>query len=690
MQRSTLALVAGALAVNTFGLAACSATAQRDDSAAGSEQGLASSVHVLTSRNDPARTGANLAEKVLTTSNVGGQTFGHVFTRNVDGQVYAQLLYVGGVNGKNLVYVATEHNSVYAFDADDLRTTAPPVWQKSFGPSVPSADTGCGLLTPEIGITSTPVIDIVARTMWFTAKTKESGAYIHRLHAIDIATGVERPNSPVVVTASAPGSGAGSVGGVITMDPLRHMNRPGLLKAGNAIYLGFASNCDIGPYHGWVLGYDATTLAQTAVHVDTPDGSEGGIWHGGVGLNADENGDVFYVSGNGTFDGVSNFGNSVVRLHPEASANPASGLSVASFFTPFDSSDANDGDLDLGSTGGMLIPGTQLLVTGDKRGLGFLVNKNQLGGFVDQDSQIVQRFQGSTRGMFGGAAFYKHGAGGSYFLWGTGDRLKSFAFDGTQLVLPPQVNTTSLIGYPGGQLSVSADGETAGTAVLWTVRSKRTSAGLAQSAGAGVLQAFDANDVTSELWSSDARASDMLGSIAKFAPPTVANGRVFVGTASNQLVVYGLFAGNPAPGVSVPDAGPDAGTDAGSGSTSDAEGGADAQPDATTSSGSAPTWSQIYALYIGPGTPGHCSGTGGCHTTSHGGFTCGTSKSACFQGLVSAGLVTPADGAASPIGAVGQSPLVWLGGGMPLDSAAPNPAAAAAVQAWVAAGALDD
>ncbi len=679
MRRSTLALVAGALALATSALAACSGTAAEDASVAGSEQGLASNVHVLTSRNDAARTGANLAEKVLTTSNVGGATFGKLFTRNLDGQVYAQPLYVGGVNGKNLVYVATEHNTVYAFDADDLRVTAPPVWQKNFGPSVPAADTGCGLLTPEIGITSTPVIDVVAKTIWFTAKTKENGTYVHRLHALDIANGLERANSPVVITASAPGSGAGSVNGVVTMNPLRHMNRPGLLKAGNSIYLGFASNCDIGPYHGWVLGYDATTLAQTAVHVDTPNGSEGGIWHGGVGLNADENGDVFYVSGNGTFDGVSNFGNSVVRLHPDGAAGPASGLSVASFFTPFDSSDANDGDFDLGSTGGMLIPGTQLLVTGDKRGLGFLVNKNQLGGIVDQDSQIVQRFQGSTRGMFGGAAFYKKGAGGRYYLWGTGDRLKSFAFDGTQFVLPPQVNTSTLIGYPGGQLAVSADGDTAGTAVLWTVRSKRTSAGLAQSAGAGVLQAFDANDVTHELWSSEAKPSDMLGSIAKFAPPTVANGRVFVGTASNQLVAYGLFAGNPPP-VTV---GPDGGGDASDGA---------AAPDGAPEAGNvaAPTWSQIYALYIGPGTPGHCSGTGGCHTTLRGGFTCGATKSACFQGLVAAGLVTPANGSASPLGIVGQSPLVWLGGGMPLDSAAQNPAAAAAVQAWVAAGALDN
>jgi hypothetical protein len=426
-----------------------------------------------------------------------------------------------------------------------------------------------------------------------------------------------------------------------------------------------------------VLGYDATTLQQTAVHVDTPSGSEGGIWHGGVGLNADDNGDVFYVSGNGTFDGVKNFGNSVVRLKPGAA-----GFTVGSFFTPFDSSDANDSDLDLGSTGGMLIPGTQLLVTGDKRGIGFVVNKNQMGGLAAQDSQIVQRFQGSVRGMYGGAAFYKRGTGGNYYLWGTGDRLKSFAFDGTKMVLPAQVNTSSLIGYPGGQLSVSADGETLGTAVLWTVRSKRTSPGLAQSAGAGVLQAFDALDVTHELWSSDTSPNDVLGSVAKFAPPTVANGRVFVGTASNQLVVYGLVAGNPEADAGAP---PEAGA-----LEAAADGGTDGDAAPEAAAAGAPTWTQIYAQYIGPGTPGHCSGTGGCHTASRAGFKCGTSASECFTGMVQAGLVTPANGAASPIGMVGQSPLVWLGGGMPLDDDSPNPAAAVAVQAWVAAGAKNN
>jgi hypothetical protein len=650
-------------------LAACG-TGARGDEAEGADQALASNVHVLTSRNDPGRTSANLEEKVLTTSNVKAGSFGKVYARSVDGQIYAQPLYVGGVNGKNVVYVATEHNSVYAFDADDVRASAPPIWQKNLGPSVPSQDTGCGLLSPEIGITSTPVIDLQAKTIWVTAKTKESGRYVHRLHALDIATGAERPSSPVEIIAQAPGDGAGSVGGVVRLDPLKHLQRPGILKAGNTIYLGFGSNCDIDPYHGWVIAYDATTLQQKGVHVDTPGGEMGGIWHAGVGLASDEAGDVFYVSGNGTFDGQTNFGNSTVRLHPTAN-----GLVVASWFTPFDSSAANARDLDLGSTGGMLIPGTNKLLAGDKRGVFFLVDKDQMGGFANGDAQIVQRFQATARGAFGGAAFYKKGAGGTLYVWGTGDRLKAFRFDGQRFLTPPLVNASTLIGYPGGQVSVSANGEIGGTAIVWTVRSKRTSPGLAISAGAGVLQALDASDITRELWSSDARAQDALGDVSKFAPPTIANGRVFVGTSSNQLVAYGLFAGaQPDAGVATPlDAGSDAG-DAG----------------APRDGGEAPTWTQLYTRFFGPDTPGHCSGTGGCHTTLRAGFKCGTSKNECWQGLVNAGLITPASPSQSPLAKPGDSPLVWLGGSMPLDDPSAHPEAAAAVQAWIAAGAKND
>jgi hypothetical protein len=322
----------------------------------------------------------------------------------------------------------------------------------------------------------------------------------------------------------------------------------------------------------------------------------------------------------------------------------------------------------------MLIPGTQLAIANDKRGRAYVVNKNNMGGEVTNDTQIVQKFQSTTRGMWGGAAYYRTGSTtGIYYLWGTGDRLKAYKFNGTKFELPPRTNAATLIGYPGGQLSVSSDETVAGSAILWAVRPKRTTPGLASSGGPGVLTAFNAADVTQTLYSSETIPADALGAISKFAPPTIANGRVYVGTA-NQLAIYGLRAGNPLP---VPDAGaPDA---ADSGVAVDA-------------SGPAPTWTQLYAQYFGPNTPGHCSGTGGCHTNIRGGFKCGTTKATCYTGLLQAGLITPgaATGAQSPLGIVGQSPLAWFGGGMPLDNDAPNPQAAAAVKAWLTAGAQND
>lgn len=680
MRRSFILVSLGLVALGACGLGACTSI-DSGEGAESTEQSIVSNVHVITSRNDTNRTGANTKEKILNTSNVKAATFGKLFTRPLDGQVYAQPLYVGGINGKNVVFVATEHNSLYAFDADDLRPDAPPLWKKNFGTPVPASDTECGLLGPEVGITSTPVIDVQAKTIWFTSRNKENGQYLHKLHALDLATGEPRPNSPKVITAQAPGTGEASVGGIIKLDGLRTMQRPGLLKVGNRIFIAFASLCDIRPYHGWVLGYDATTLAQTHVHITTPNGSAGGIWSGGVGINADENGDIYYVSGdvygdgsNGgddNFNGAGNLGNSIVRLRDTGSS-----LQVVTKFTPFDSRTVSPTDRSLGNGGGILIPGTNLFVAGDKRGVSFLVNRDNMGGRADQDAQIVQKWQGTANvtthgGAHGGGAFYKKGSGGIYYLWGIGDRLRAYKFNGQSFELPPLVNTNTLTGFPGGALSVSSDGEVPGTAVLWAVRGKRTSPGLAASTGAGVLVAFDANDITNQLWSSDDSPSDVLGNATKFNPPTIANGRVFVGTSSSQLVVYGLKSGNPA---------------------SEDGGAPESTGDATTGTGTlaAPTWTELYNSYFGPGTPGHCSGTGGCHTNSRGGFKCGTNKNDCYSGLVAAGLVDPSNPTQSPLANENESPLVWLGGGMPLDNPEANPAAAAAVKAWVAAGAKNN
>ncbi|MBX3233721.1 MAG: PQQ-binding-like beta-propeller repeat protein [Labilithrix sp.] len=664
------------------GLAACS-TDTGEEAAKDEAQQIASNVHVLSSKNDTARTGHNAQERILNTANVRSSMFGRIFSRPIDGQAYAQPLYASNVNGKNLVFVATEHNSVYAFDADDTRAEAPPVWHKNFGPSLPAADTGCGLLGPEIGITSTPVIDLASKTMWFTTRNKENGRPVHKLHALDIATGEPRASSPTVITAKARGNGDESVGGVITFNPLKQMQRPGLLKVGNEIVIGFASQCDIAPYHGWLLGYDATTLQQNRVHITTPNGGEGGIWNGGVGINADENGDIYFTAADaydrsttGPWNGEGNEADSIVRLH-----DTGTGWEKVTSFMPFDHRTVGPQDLSLGNGGGILIPGTKLYVAGDKRGVNFLVNRDNMGGTADNDSQIVQKWQGSRAGAWGGGAYYRTGPNtGIYYQWGRGDGLRGYLFDGEKFNTTAMVNTTTGTGYPGVTLSLSSDGNNPGTAIVWGVRGKRTSAGLAATTGLAALEAYDALDVTKKLYSSDEVASDQLGQGTKFAPPTIANGKVFVGTSSNQLVVYGLRngAGPVTPPPVTEDAGPGPGPGPGP------------VTDAGPAPSDAPTWDEIYSKILGPGTPGHCSGTGGCHTQLKGGFKCGTNKDDCYAGLVAARLINPASPATSTLINENESPLAWFGGGMPIDNPVPNDAAKEQLTAWVLAGAKKD
>ncbi len=319
------------------------------------QEAVVSSVSVLTQHNDLNRSGTNLQETVLTTTNVAGGTFGKLFARAVDGQIYAQPLYVGGgIGTHNVVYVATEHNSVYAFDADDPAATSP-LWHVSLGTPVPSTDmTGCVDLTPEVGITGTPVIDPVSKTLYVVAKTKVSGAYSQALHALDIATGTERPGSPVTLQGTVAGTGGGSVSGQIAFDPFRQHNRAGLTLVNGVVHIAFASHCDVGAYHGWILSYDASTLARVSQYATTPNGTLGGIWMAGQGLAADSDGSLYFLSGNGTSDTTNgtNLGMAAVKVTPGAGGQ----LGTASWFIPWNQSSLNSGDLDLGSGGALLVP----------------------------------------------------------------------------------------------------------------------------------------------------------------------------------------------------------------------------------------------------------------------------------------------------------------------------------------------
>lgn len=506
----------------------------------------------LTHHNNVERTGANLDETVLNPARVTPSTFGKVTTFATDGVSHSSPLYVPdvpvtGVGVRNVVFVATEHDSVYAFDADARQST--PLWKRSFiNPAagvttVPALDTGeCCDIQPEIGITGTPVIDAATRTLYVVAKTKEvSGqttSYVQRLHAISLADGSERAGSPVVISASVPGTGNGAVGGVLPFDALHENQRVGLLLRNGVVYMAFASHGDHQPYHGWILGYDAATLAQSLVFCLTPDGEGAGVWHSGGGLASDTSGDIYFVSGDGTFDvssGGRNYGDTIMRLRPNAT--------VADWFTPYNQQELDDGNHDLGAGGVALLPDQpgahpHELVTAGKNGTIYLVDRDNMGHFhAGNDSQIVQSlpniFPNGTPepGNFSAPVYWN----GFVYFSPVADKVMAFSMTNGLLSTSPTMKSSTSFAFPGGSIAVSANGNTAG--ILWAV--ERTSASTA-----GTLHAYDARNLGStftELWNSNqSGARDSLDIAAKYAIPLVANGRVYVSTVST-LTVYGLL-----------------------------------------------------------------------------------------------------------------------------------------------------
>jgi hypothetical protein len=512
----------------------------------------AGTVQVLTNHNDSARTGANLAETALTTSNVAVTSFGRLFARPVDDEIYAQPLIVPGVTipgmgTHDVVYVATMNDSIYAFDAADP-TAQKPLWQVSFLDAangvtpVDHTDVGwaCGVysdISGHIGVLSTPVIDPQTRTLYAVAKTKENTVdQVYRLHALDLATGAERPGSPVVISAHVPGTGAGNMGGVVTFDPVVENQRSALTLANGNVYIAFASYCDTGTYHGWVLAYDAATLAPKAVFNDTPDGAAGGIWMSGQGLSVDATGNLYLLSGNGTFDGLAtgptNFGTSFVKLSPA--------LGVLDWFTPYNGAALNAGDLDLGSSGALILPGSNLVIGGGKDGNLYVVDGGNLGHFNATDNkQIVQTLQVTNHHVHGSPIVWDLPSGQLMYVWGEFGYLNSYQLVNGQFQQVGQSVKPAPDGMPGGMLSVSANGTTPGSGIIWATHPLSGDAN--QAVRPGILQAFDAADLTKVLWDTQRDpARDDFGNFAKFCPPTVANGKVYLATFSKQLVVYGL------------------------------------------------------------------------------------------------------------------------------------------------------
>jgi hypothetical protein len=513
---------------------------------AGGAGAAATSLAVTTNRYDNARSGVNLQETALTTANVNANQFGLLFSRSVDGQLYAQPLFVGGLTMAdkkihNVVYVATEHNTLYAFDADDATATAP-LWSLNVGPS---GSNSCDNLSPEIGITSTPVIDQAAGTIYFISKGQEGGAWVQRIHAVNIITGAERPGSPTVLAASVKGTGAGTAGGNVAFDPATQLNRPGLLLVNGVVYAAFASHCDAGAYHGWILGYayDGTKFSQALAFNVSPNGSQGGIWQAGVGLSSDGT-NIYVVVGNGSTNPIAtalDLSESVFRLR-------ISDYSVQDYWIPAAYSSLNAADSDL-SSGAVLLP-HNLLVTGSKDGRLYVLDATNLSKYNAGGDKILQtlttpgKANGALGHVHGGVIYYDSPAGGGekVFLWPEDSPLMQYTLDATtrtlgSLVTDPIPTATFTPGHPGAMLTLSANGSVAGTGILWaSFPTQNGTNGAWHTTSAGDLFAVDASNVTHVLW------SDTLGTwnVAKFAPPLVANGHVYLGTFSNSLRVYGL------------------------------------------------------------------------------------------------------------------------------------------------------
>ncbi len=482
---------------------------------------------VTTWHNDLGRTGANPSETILTTSNVNTQSFGKLYSLPADGQIYAQPLYVPGVivggTPHNVLYVATMANSLYAYDADSAQL----LWRVNFGAGVPSNEN----ITPQIGILSTPVIDVGLNAIFFVTDTYLFNNAVFSLHSVDIRTGKERVGSPVVIAGSVPGNGNGSNNGIIAFNPNQSLQRPGLLELNGNIYIGFGSHADTPPYNGWIFAYNSMTLRKLLIKCMSPNGYGASIWQAGAAMSADSAGNIYAVTGNGDFTPtVGDYGDTVVKM------NAAAGLAITSFFTPSLQGVFENGDNDLGTSGAIVLPGSPLLtapmvVTVSKDGHFYLLNSAVLGGYNPTDA-AVQELQ-LTFGHFGGSAYYNN----IFYTWANGDVLRLFTFNGSSFSQTAQGTTATFWAYSNtAALSVSANGLVPGTTILWGAHSQSLTEG---SNYPGTLHAYDGVNAT-ELWNSNMVAADYPGAWSKWTPPTIANGKVYLATFDSGVAVYGL------------------------------------------------------------------------------------------------------------------------------------------------------
>ncbi|MGH7138001.1 MAG: DUF4214 domain-containing protein [Pirellulales bacterium] len=534
------------------------------------------SINVLDYRYDQSSSGVNSQETTLTPASVNAADFGKIATTPVDGEVYAQPLYVSGVNidggVHNVVYVATEHDSVYAIDSN----TGAILWHDSFlGPgitTVPTADTkSLTSLTPECGITATPVIDPNTHSIYVLANTKEVRAdgthYVYKLHALDLSTGAENLGGPLTIAdticndaiaadggdytyvsgPSVNGTGVGSVNGKVNFNALRELSRVALTEVDGNIFMAFGSHPDVDPAHGWVLAVNAQTMTLWGALNDTPNGDLGDIWQAGDSITVDANGNMFVVTGNGTFDSTLNangmpidgdYGDSILQIAYDPNSSPTNqningyGLKVVGFFTPSNQQVLDDQDLDLGSSGVALLPPSagsasqpDLLVQGGKQGTLYLMNSDTLSGFNPNGDQVTQEVLGMFKTIYSTPAYFN----GKLYYAVVGGHAEAFSLTNGRLTTTPSSQSADTFGYPGATPTISANGTSDG--IVWMI-----------DPGTNELRAYDAGNLADELYSSNQApgGADTLGRAVKFSVPTVADGHVFVGT-QNSLVIYGLL-----------------------------------------------------------------------------------------------------------------------------------------------------
>ncbi len=498
-------------------------------------------VDVVTYHFDNARTGLNPSETMLTPANVNSTSFGKLGLYPVDGKVDGQPLYLsqlsisGGTH--NVLYAVTEHDSVYAFDADSGSV----LWQKSMlgsGETTSDAVGGCGQVTPEIGITSTPVIDRSHGVIYVVAMSKSGSTYFQRLHALSITTGAEMFGGPIAIQASYPGTGDNSSGGNVVFDPKQYEERAGLLLLNGAVYTTWTSHCDIQPYTGWIIGYNASTLAQSSVLNVTPNGSEGSIWMAGAGPAADSSGNIYFLQANGTFDTTldsngfpnkADFGNSFMKV------STSGGLKVADYFTMSNTIAESNADQDLGSGGALVLPDltngsgqtVHLAVGAGKDGTIYVVDRDSMGKFNATKDAIYQEVPGALGGsVFSMPAYFNQ----TVYYGAVGAQLKAFAVSNAELSTAATSQSANSFGYPGTTPSVSANGTN--NAIVWAV----------ENSNPAVLHAYNATDLSKELYNSNQAASqrDQFGPGNKFITPTIVNGKVYVGT-TNGVAVFGVL-----------------------------------------------------------------------------------------------------------------------------------------------------